>query len=265
MSYASDILATTDGVTTGPQAYYRMAEASGLLQDSSGHAMHATSSSGVVSYHAASPISTDPADFSILFNGTQNFQVPDNNLIDFANIYSIEFWVKRTTSGLASAETILDRGSTAFQVYISGSTDPPTERVRLTVPGVGNVVDSTATITDTAWHYVVITKTGATLKVYQDAVDVTGVVTNQTSSTTATPLYIGSTRNVDNFLQSYVDELAIYKFPLTLAQVQAHYASASGQILLPDADLATSGWTTAPLFSKVNDSSDATIITATAA
>ena len=38
----------------------------------------------------------------------------------------------------------------------------------------------------------------------------------------------------------------------------------SSQTLLPDADLAAGGWTTSPLFSKVNDSSDATIITATA-
>jgi hypothetical protein len=42
------------------------------------------------------------------------------------------------------------------------------------------------------------------------------------------------------------------------------FAAAAAQTLLPDADLATAGWTTAPLFSKVNDSSDATIITATA-
>lgn len=43
--------------------------------------------------------------------------------------------------------------------------------------------------------------------------------------------------------------------------------SASGPSLdttLPDADVTTTGWSTAPLFSKVNDSSDATVITATA-
>jgi len=33
------------------------------------------------------------------------------------------------------------------------------------------------------------------------------------------------------------------------------------QTVLPDADLATTGWTTTPLFSKVNDTSDATVIT----
>lgn len=37
-----------------------------------------------------------------------------------------------------------------------------------------------------------------------------------------------------------------------------------GQVLLPDADVAAGGWATAPLFSKLNDSSDATVITATA-
>lgn len=39
---------------------------------------------------------------------------------------------------------------------------------------------------------------------------------------------------------------------------------ASGQVILPDADIATTGWSTAPLFSKINDNSDATVITATA-
>jgi hypothetical protein len=37
----------------------------------------------------------------------------------------------------------------------------------------------------------------------------------------------------------------------------------TGQTILPDADTVTTGWTTTPLFSKVNDASDATVITAT--
>lgn len=34
--------------------------------------------------------------------------------------------------------------------------------------------------------------------------------------------------------------------------------------VLPDADVTTTGWSTAPLFSKINDASDATVISATA-
>ena len=37
------------------------------------------------------------------------------------------------------------------------------------------------------------------------------------------------------------------------------------QIIRPDADTVTTGWTTTPLFSKINDQSDATVITSTLA
>jgi hypothetical protein len=36
------------------------------------------------------------------------------------------------------------------------------------------------------------------------------------------------------------------------------------QTILPDADVTTTGWTATPLHSKLADSSDATVITATA-
>lgn len=38
----------------------------------------------------------------------------------------------------------------------------------------------------------------------------------------------------------------------------------SGQVVLPDADVATTGWSTSPLYSKLNDSSDSTYISGTA-
>ncbi len=40
--------------------------------------------------------------------------------------------------------------------------------------------------------------------------------------------------------------------------------TATSQIILPDADTTTTGWTSTPLWSKVNDASDATVITSTA-
>jgi len=51
---------------------------------------------------------------------------------------------------------------------------------------------------------------------------------------------------------------------ITSWSVDTWEGGSPGQTLLPDADVAAGGWTTSPLFSKVNDSSDATIITATA-
>lgn len=43
-----------------------------------------------------------------------------------------------------------------------------------------------------------------------------------------------------------------------------NYQSVTLDSVLPDADITTTGWSTAPLFSKINDASDATVITATA-
>jgi len=42
-------------------------------------------------------------------------------------------------------------------------------------------------------------------------------------------------------------------------------AAGPTQAILPDADTTTTGWTTTPLFSKINDSSDATVVTSTLA
>lgn len=52
---------------------------------------------------------------------------------------------------------------------------------------------------------------------------------------------------------------------LFLVAVRDAVAGDPPQVILPDADTTTTGWTTTPLFSKVNDSSDATVITATLA
>lgn len=54
---------------------------------------------------------------------------------------------------------------------------------------------------------------------------------------------------------------------LTITNLWAPEIVAEGPTLdqvLPDADITTTGWSTAPLFSKINDDSDATVITATA-
>jgi hypothetical protein len=57
----------------------------------------------------------------------------------------------------------------------------------------------------------------------------------------------------------------LYYDTLDVSNTAADYplTYVSLQTILPDADVAAGGWATAPLFSKINDSSDATVITAT--
>lgn len=51
---------------------------------------------------------------------------------------------------------------------------------------------------------------------------------------------------------------------LYAAMIEVAFQSGVTQVLLPDGDLAAGGWTTSPLWSKLSDSSDATVVTATA-
>ncbi len=221
MSYASTILADS------PKAWYRMSEASGLIQDSSGNAMNADASTGTCNYHQTTPILSDPTDFAIGFTGSQRFEVPDNNIIDVGDIYTVEAWVKRASSGLALTETICDRGSGAFKFGIAGTDLPAhTNQLYLTVPGTGDVAFSSVAITDTVWHYCAVTKSGSTVAMYLDGLDRTGTVTNQTSASNTSKFFIGATRNADDFCQSTLDELALYGTALTSAKVQAHWAAA---------------------------------------
>lgn len=52
---------------------------------------------------------------------------------------------------------------------------------------------------------------------------------------------------------------------VTKIAVEIKGTGAAVSVARPDADLATTGWSTAPLFSKLNDQSDATVVTATLA
>lgn len=50
----------------------------------------------------------------------------------------------------------------------------------------------------------------------------------------------------------------------TLAAICTYKNAVAVDLTLPDADVTTTGWTTTPLFSKLNDASDATVVQATA-
>lgn len=88
-----------------------------------------------------------------------------------------------------------------------------------------------------------------------------------TDTQNATGAVLGADTSRTNFGQTTANPaqpFTVYFDDLRVSTTGWIGPTAVGQTLLPDADVAEGGWTTAPLFSKVNDSSDATIITATA-
>src|SRR6266496_5005395 len=72
-------------------------------------------------------------------------------------------------------DNIVYKGSTAYALrYTSGN------KLSLYRPDQGVIANSTVSVTDTGWHHVVATKSGADVHLYLDGVDVTGAVTNRT-------------------------------------------------------------------------------------
>lgn len=215
MSYASEVLADA------PKAYYRMREASGLIQDSSGFGHNATSviDGGLFYSQTPSPIITDPTDTYIDFVAS-DFSIPDHADLDFGDTLTAEAWI--ITDQLGVSRAISGRGSGALTWGLDGATD----KIFIAKADVGVICFSTIAIVIATWYYLVYTKSGATSNLYMNAVDRTGVVTDLTFVNVATPLKVGSDYNDTIQWNGPLDEVAFYSTALSQERVLAHYNAA---------------------------------------
>ncbi|KKM17709.1 hypothetical protein LCGC14_1673060, partial [marine sediment metagenome] len=125
--------------------------------------------------------------------------------------------MKKAANGTNMA--IVSKGAGAYELRFSS-----TNKLTLNRGNVAAIVSSTSTITDTDWHHVVATKTGATSLLYIDGVDVTDTVTDSTMVNTGTAFHIGRRVTAsDSFFDGSLDEVAVYPSVLTPAQILAHY------------------------------------------
>jgi Concanavalin A-like lectin/glucanases superfamily len=208
-----------------PVAWYRMKEASGLIQDSSGNGNHATSITGTPVYQQASPITGEPGDYGMGFDGDAAFTVPDAASLDLGDVFTLECWLKRSDLGGGGSGYygILDKGSNGYALGMERSEGYAVAAKS----GVGFFGSgSFPRITDTTtWHHVVVTKNGSTRVMYLDGVENDGhFYGDQTVENNALPLVIGGGWDLPNLL---LDEIAIYPTALSAARVLAHYNSVS--------------------------------------
>ncbi len=214
MSYSSEVLADS------PKAYFRMAEASGLIQDSSGLAHHATVATGTATYQQASPITSDASDFSIDFS-SDNFSIPNHADLTFGDTLTAEAWVYRADLGVT--RVISGRGGTALTWGVDGAND----KIFTAKADTGAICYSSITLAASTWYHVVYTKATSTNTLYINGVDVTSSVTNQTLASPAVPLIVGADYNGTLPWAGRLDEVAFYATALSSARVSAHYAAAA--------------------------------------
>ena len=217
MSYSSEVLADT------PIVYYRMNDASGNPQDSSGNALHITGSTGAgsVAYGEASPITSDPAAASIRFFPDETFTRPDDPLLDLGDVVTMECWFKNNLLG--NGGVIIDKGANAYEMLLW--TD---NKYNLSKGGVGEIAESS--VIDLNWHHAAITKNGASYFIYIDGVeDTTDVLGNLTLTNATDQLCIGNVAGTGFGISGWLAELAIYPTALSQERVLAHYEAATAE------------------------------------
>lgn len=201
-----------------PVAWWRLEETSGSsAADSSGANTGTYQNSPTL---GAAGLIAEAGTYGATLNGTNQYVTfADAAAVDVGDTFSIELWLRRahTTAGTYQ---LFDKGDQAMNLKLNSS-----GALVLAKVNVAEIVTSTSAITDTNTHHVVCTKTGATVKLYLDGVDVTGSVANQTVSSNALSGAFGASRTGAQPFPGTLDEVALYNTALSAARVSAHYSA----------------------------------------
>ena len=211
-AYTRAVLADT------PLAFYKLDEASGLPQDSSGNGNHMTAlhnvGAGTVSYQETGPFSGAS---SIHYNGVgSNGDVYHqisvfNTAVD--NI-SLECWIVGTTAGgLAGGpanHTFGVRILTAIRATVNGS-----------FQGTGKLVGGAQ---DLSFFHCVIVRRAGNWELYING-ELYEIAGTTTPSTPTANFVIGSTPSV-NGQNTYISNVSFYNTALSATRIQAHYEAA---------------------------------------
>ena len=219
ITYAGEILASQ------PAGFWRLGETSGTaLADTVGGNNAALSGGYTLGQTGALASDSDKA---VLFNGTTGRAEGATTVKLGSSSSAIEAWFK-TSSATSEDKNIARHGGSA------ASGNP---RLKLSVGTTnkltGEISDSTTTTTlvsaaavnNGAWHHGVLSRSGSSMTLFLDGVQVAvasfagGAVDGSAPRTT-----IGSTVNgTGNFFGGTVDEVAVYKHALSASEVLAHF------------------------------------------
>jgi hypothetical protein len=206
-----------------PAGYWRFDELTGTTAlDSSGHNNHGTYLNGPLLGQTGAFAGSNTA---VSFDGINDLvRVPDSNSLDAGDTFSLEGWVKRSST--SGSQTLFSKGGNGIQLTVMNAANG--NQVWLRKANVTTIARSAIGVpADGRFHHIVATKNGTgagSLHIYIDGVDSTVVVTGvQVIANTTFPLDMsGGASN-----QHTYDEFALYDGVLSAAQVASHYVTAA--------------------------------------
>ena len=148
----------------------------------------------------------------VQIGGPANLQLQD---------FTIEAWVRRTSDAIVS---VVSSNAAIFSYGAGGYAFGLTTNGALALSKVdGDRVTSSAALTDTLFHHLAVTKSGATVVFYVDGLAYTAPAFGATFQF-STPVNIGARGdNLDESFLGSIDELAIYNRALGADEIQAIY------------------------------------------
>ena len=206
--------------TAGIVGYWRLGETSGTTACDTKGTSNGTYIGG---YTLGQPgaIGGD-ANTAAAFDGVSGYvSVPDAAALDVGDTFTVEAWVKRISPGSGVWETAVSKQGGAWLLMFNEF-----DRLTLRRSKVGNVASATVPISDTNWHYIAASKSGASVHLYVDGKDVTGSVTNSTMADNTSPLVIGES-SISSWFDGTVDEVAVYRSVLSASQIADHFKAAA--------------------------------------
>lgn len=215
LSYVQTIFADT------PLAYYRMDEVIGLVaHDVTTNGNNGTISSTGIVYGQPGAIPAD-ADTSMLFDGINGQIIVPGTVNPFGHSgFTYEAWFFVGTYS-ATARIITNEQSFEIGTLTSNS------GLYADVGTTGNTdyhLSYNATINTNQWYHVVASYTGSSFTLYLNGVSVATTAATGTILNTANAIVIASSPTVSNVnFPGRMDEVAIYSYGLTAAQVLNHY------------------------------------------
>ena len=221
---------------TAPIAEYRFdectASGAGSVLDSSGHALNGQPFGGVTS-GISGIICTAKS-----FNGSNAYiSVPNNALLN-QNYVSVSAWVKHTTAGFKTWETILAKGDTTYRLHLNGGCSiSPSANGYTTAnaftfgfnAGCGNAdLNSGIVPVPGQWYHLVGTYDGATIKIFVNGVLANSAPLATTIGTNTYPLYIAeNSQATGRYWSGSIDEIKVFDRALPDNEVYSMYLNES--------------------------------------
>jgi hypothetical protein len=203
-----------------PVAYWRLDDAAGTgVADSIG--TNAGSIFGGVT--RAEPGALADGAAAMFFNGaTGRIAVANSASLQLAGDLTLELWLKVS---LATRQTLISKTySREFELTLE--TNGALNLYQGNSAGFSNVVSAPRAVTANTWHHVVVTRTAATqmIRFYVDGLARGTGVSARIPAAGSNWISIGRSESGSQYVNGYLDEVAVYRRALSPVQVARHWA-----------------------------------------